>query len=367
MDILYTIACAVICIGFLVLIHEGGHFLAARAFGVRVTEFMIGLPGPNIGFKKNGTKFGLTVIPLGGYAKVCGMETGKIEPHAKEVLASVYRRGTAKIEDIASDCQISIEEAEAALIELAEWGSMVEPKRFDESETYRTPEKIPSKKECKNARKLCLPEPDAIPEGAPRTFFDADELFESELSQQYRSLPFWKRSIILLAGIAVNLLFAILAFIIIYSIIGVEYSNPNTGESGVYHTTPIQSLQIGVSFIVMTFQSILGLFNPETAAQTVSDSTSIVGIAVMSGEFFAQGIAHALFFMAAISISLGLMNLLPIPPLDGGRFLIEIIQKISGRDVPMKVLGYVSAAGMALFLCFFVFMLNQDLQRFIFQ
>ncbi|MFR5194008.1 MAG: site-2 protease family protein [Eggerthella lenta] len=46
------IVCAVISIGFLVFIHEGGHYLAARAFGVRVTEFMLGLPGPSIGFTR---------------------------------------------------------------------------------------------------------------------------------------------------------------------------------------------------------------------------------------------------------------------------------------------------------------------------
>ena len=49
MDILLTILAATIVLGFLVFIHEGGHFLAARAFGVRVSEFMIGLPGPHVG------------------------------------------------------------------------------------------------------------------------------------------------------------------------------------------------------------------------------------------------------------------------------------------------------------------------------
>ena len=49
MDIVLMILYATIVLGFLVLIHEGGHYLAARAFGVRVTEFMLGLPGPNIG------------------------------------------------------------------------------------------------------------------------------------------------------------------------------------------------------------------------------------------------------------------------------------------------------------------------------
>ena len=47
MDIVLMILYATIVLGFLVFIHEGGHYLAARAFGVRVTEFMLGLPGPS--------------------------------------------------------------------------------------------------------------------------------------------------------------------------------------------------------------------------------------------------------------------------------------------------------------------------------
>ncbi len=356
----------VLVIGLLVFIHEGGHYLAARAFGVRVTEFMIGLPGPNIGFKRWGTKFGFTAIPLGGYAKVCGMETGKMSPDLQAVIASVYRRGTATLEEAAFDCRISDEAALDALEELVEWGTVTPPTRHDEYNTYRTPEYIPSSREVRAAKRLCMPMPTTLAEGTPRRFSDAEELYKSEYSQQYRSLPFWKRSVIVLAGIAVNLLFAVLAFVVVYSVIGVDYTNPSTGETGHYNATPWQSIQIGFSFIVMTFQAILGLFNPETAAQTVSESTSILGIAVMSKDYFAAGLADALFFMGAISVSLGLMNLLPIPPLDGGRFLIEIIQKVTRRDVPMNVLGYVSMAGMALFLLFFVFMLHQDIQRFIF-
>lgn len=365
MDILYIVFCAVVVIGFLVLIHEGGHYLAARAFKVRVTEFMIGLPGPNIGFTRNGTKFGLTAIPLGGYARVCGMETGAMSPHLQEALASVYNRGTAAMEDVASDCGISDDDAFDALEELVEWGSITPPKRSDEFNTYRTPAHEPTSKERAFARRHCMPSPEAIAEGSPRPVADPHALFRSEYDQQYRSLPFWKRSVIVLAGVAVNLLFAMLAFIVIYSVIGIDYANRQTGEVMHYNATPLQSIQAGFSYIAVVFQAIIGLFNPETAAQTVSESTSIVGIAVMSADFFARGFVDALFFMAAISVSLGLMNLLPIPPLDGGRFLVEIIQKVTRRDVPMKVMGYASMAGMALFLCFFVFMLNQDIQRFI--
>ena len=104
--------------GILVVIHEGGHYLASRAFGVRVTEFMLGMPGPNIGFKKWGTKFGVTPILLGGYARVCGMEPGEMSPHLEPVLAALYRRGTANMEDIAADCGITDDEALEALDEL---------------------------------------------------------------------------------------------------------------------------------------------------------------------------------------------------------------------------------------------------------
>ena len=67
-----------------------------------------------------------------------------------------------------------------------------------------------------------------------------------------------------------------------------------------------------------------------------------------------------------ISVSLGVMNLLPIPPLDGGRFLVEIVQRIRRKEVTLKTLNYISMAGMALFICFFLVMVNQDVQRFVF-
>lgn len=137
MDIVLMIIYATILLGFLVFIHEGGHYLAARAFGVRVTEFMLGLPGPSIGFTRGGTRFGVTAVPLGGYAKVCGMEAGEMSPHLEAVLAALYRRGTANMEDIARDCGISDDEAYDALEELVEWGSIKGPTKKDQYNTYR--------------------------------------------------------------------------------------------------------------------------------------------------------------------------------------------------------------------------------------
>ena len=54
------------------------------------------------------------------------------------------------------------------------------------------------------------------------------------------------------------------------------------------------------------------------------------------------------------------MNLLPIPPLDGGKLVIEIIQKVAGRELPLKVQTIVSYVGIALFALLFVYMLRSD-------
>ncbi len=354
---------AVVAIGFIVLIHEGGHYLASRAFGVRVTEFMLGLPGPSVGFTAGGTRFGITAVPLGGYARVCGMECGDLDPHLRGALRELYTAGSLTEAELAERLGISEEDAGEVLEELYEWGSVLRPGKADGG-LWRVSALIPSRRALKQARRLCLPLPRALPAGSPRPDVDEGSLFEAELACQYRSLPFWKRSVILLAGIALNLLFAVIAFIVVYTVIGVDVT---TASGEVQHLTLTvgQSIQAGIGVIVATFQAILGLFNPATAADVVSNSTSVVGIAVMSADFFAKGVADALFFMAIISVSIGLMNLLPIPPLDGGRFLVEVIQKISGRTVPARVMGIASMAGMALFLCFFAFMLNQDIQRFI--
>lgn len=357
---------AIISIGVLVFIHEGGHFLASRIFGVRVTEFMLGLPGPGLGFKKGETKFGVTCIPLGGYAKVCGMSTNPLPPYMDKVLASLYRRGTATIEEVAFDCDITPDEADEALSELVEWGSAVEPYKTDDYNTYRTPasqsKKLSSQE--KKAMGDCVAL-DTLSEGSPREISDVSAFYESEYNKQYRSKPFWKKTIILLAGIAMNLLFAILVFLLVYSAIGFD-ATMQDGTVTHMTVTPDKALLAGFNYIGMTVSAIISLFNPATAADTVSNSTSIVGIAYLSQSYFAKGISDALMFMAMISVSLGLMNLLPIPPLDGGRFVIEIVQKISGKNVPDKVVNIVSTIGVCFFIGLFLIMANQDIQRIIF-
>ncbi len=127
---------------------------------------------------------------------------------------------------------------------------------------------------------------------------------------------------------------------------------------------PLQSCQIAIDNIVATAQSVMSLLNPRHTMEVLDNSTSVVGISVMSAEAAAAGSATFLNFAALISFSLGFMNLLPIPPLDGGKLLIEVIQAVTRREVPIKIQSAISMVGIVLFGLLFLYMLRADFLRF---
>ena len=140
---------------------------------------------------------------------------------------------------------------------------------------------------------------------------------------------------------------------------------------GVYASTqvvrldPITSARLSFSYVVQTADGVMRLLQPQHTMEILDQSSSIVGISVMSSQAAAAGPVTFFSFAALISFSLGFMNLLPIPPLDGGKLVIEIIQKIAGRELPLKVQTIVSYVGIALFALLFVYMLRSDILRFI--
>ena len=133
----------------------------------------------------------------------------------------------------------------------------------------------------------------------------------------------------------------------------------------VVHLDPITSARLSFSYVQQTAEGVMRLLQPQHTMEILDQSSSIVGISVMSSQAAAAGPATFLTFAALISFSLGFMNLLPIPPLDGGKLIIEIIQKVAGRELPLKVQTIVSYVGIALFALLFVYMLRSDVLRFI--
>lgn len=104
---------------------------------------------------------------------------------------------------------------------------------------------------------------------------------------------------------------------------------------------------------------------PSHTREILDQSTSVVGISVMASEAAQTSIGDLFLIIAAVSMSLGFMNLLPIPPLDGGKMLIETIQLIIRRPLSLKAQAAISYIGLAFFLFIFVYVLRNDLSMIV--
>lgn len=123
------------------------------------------------------------------------------------------------------------------------------------------------------------------------------------------------------------------------------------------------SAQCSLSYIGTVATSVLSLLNPQQAGETLSQSSGVVGIAAMTSTAVSSGVLDVLVLLAALSVSLAWMNLLPIPPLDGGKLLIEVIERVIGREVPAWIQGALSLLGIGIVLLLFVYMVFQDASR----
>lgn len=445
-EIIAPIFWGVLLLSVLVFVHEGGHFLAARACGVRVTELFLGMPCRfNVHFssKRIGTKFGVTPLLVGGYAAICGMDPQTV-PCAPAVLAAVHRHGTVSVSDLARELELDPDDVLDACAFLLGWGSIA-PVYEDESKQSSKYYPMTYASMPRDAAGNTVYDGKAFDRTHATKQGDAwvppmgdDEFYRCERSHTYLGKGFWKRALMLVAGIIVNILTGFILMVGVYSIVGIQsVDNVNTigaveagspaasaglkagdailmvdgestatweevynalqesGEDGAVDLTvehdgsqrqmtielsdqgtlgisasvrtvrlnPLDSMRVGAMYIVQTAQGIIRMLTPQHTVEMLNNSASIVGISVLSAQAAQAGAGTFLSFAALISFSLGFMNLLPIPPLDGGKLLIEIVQAVSRRQVPIKVQAAFSWLGIILFGLLFVYMLRVDILR----
>ncbi len=455
MSVVSAVFWGLIVLSLLVFIHEGGHFLAARALGVRVTEFFLGLPCRwriSRKSKKLGTEYGVTLFMLGGYNRICGMG-GQNDPLLAPALELIHARGRITGEELASELGCDLEGAYRVFETLTDWGSI---------QPYYNPDlgEDPNQKDWPAAFETIARDANLLTEydrghdftleGATKAGeahpidMEAEKFLAQERSHTYQGANFLGRVFMLLAGPAVNILFAFLVVSgsLMYS--GVSYvKNVSTlasvdagsyaaaagleagdtvtavGEQSVstwsdftsaispyleegrdfaltvkrgeqeltltvdlpdgeatsklgvnaivevYHPTFDQAARYALSYgkTVATFA--FRLIVPTQTMEVVSQSSSVVGISVMASKAASSGPSTLVQYVAAISMSLGFMNLLPIPPLDGGKILIEAIQLVIRRDLSLKAQNVITYIGLAFFLFIFVFALRNDILNFV--
>lgn len=446
----------VVLLSSLVFVHEAGHFLSARAFGMRVTEFFLGMP---CRFRLSrtsatrGTEYGVTPILLGGYTRICGMEEPDC-PRLSDVLAYVAKEGRCTVSDLADGLSMPPADVDDCLYTLVDWAA-IEPYWDERLGETRKETRWPSTFQTvrRDADLLTafdrghdFSKPGSTDAGQahPLPEGGADALLAQERSHTYVGKGFVARFVTLFSGPLVNLVLGLALIVGSLMATGVTVANnvPTIGSvqdgslaqaaglqagdaitaidgeevstwvdmgsllqgklsegnpvelscdragsaltvsvgpiaegaeakigimptTSQYHPDLLTATRGAWRYVTMTAEYVARLLQPAHTAEVVSQSSSVVGISVVASQAARSGPSDFVFLMAAVSLSLGLMNLLPIPPLDGGKILIELVQLVSRRRVPARVQNGLSYVGLALFLALFFVVLRQDVVRFV--
>ncbi len=169
------------------------------------------------------------------------------------------------------------------------------------------------------------------------------ELFEA---------PNNKRALILSAGSLFNILFAFIVFTPVF-IIG---KHLNLFDAMLLSAKTVWEILFG------TMMFILNVF---TGHGTMDGLSGPVGIAAMAGRAASKGILNLFYFAGVLSMSLGIMNLLPLPALDGGHLIMLFIESIRKKPISPKAYQVVTMVGISLFLILTVAVTYKDISKLI--
>lgn len=336
-------ALAIVAFLFLIVIHEFGHFIAAKLLGVRVNEFSVGF-GPKLLRKKGKeTEYSLRLVPLGGF---CAME-GEDEESTDEgafCKKSAWKRFLIVIMGATFNIIFGIILVAVTLIpgdrfatttiakfsdtatSNAEGGLMVgdtiiEIEGRNIYTTYDMSYNF-SAVEDGNLNMTVMREGERV--------YLKDVPFVTEKNEGYNmiSLDFW------------------------------VYGQEKTVGSFISQTGKM-SLSYGRIVVFSLVDMIRGRYH-------ISDISGPVGVTDAIGQAAKSSAMDLIAIMALITINLGIMNLLPIPALDGGRLVFILIEMIFRRPVPQKYEKWVHAIGLIVLLFFMVLITFKDIWTLIF-
>ena len=336
---LISVLAPVLVFGIIVLVHEGGHFAAAKLTGMRVDEFAIGF-GPVIWSKKYGeTLYSLRLIPLGGFNKIAGMEAGD----AKVPRSFAGKPVWARLLVICAGSFMNILLAFAiftgityslgiqSLPDRPVIGSVIsdspaERAGLTDGDILLTIDGKPVSQWTDIAREL----KDKANRVVPITYERAGETKAISLIPQESE----GRTIV-----------------------------------GIMAKMNRKPVSFGEAFVIGTKQSLFvtgavfdGIVQMVTGRAT-EDVAGPLGIARMAGTVAEVGFLQFLLFIGIISLNLGLLNLFPIPMLDGGILFLTIAEALVGRKLPEPALYYIQMAGIAILLGLFLLGTMNDITR----
>ncbi len=352
---LLTTLSFVVVLGVVVFVHEFGHFIAARLMGARVEAFSIGF-GKLFGIRRGETEYRIGYIPLGGYVKISGMvdEFMQGEEGIKGEPWEFQSKGTpAKVFMITAGVlmnfivgfllysAVTFFDGEPQVMETPTVGNLA--KGYPAEQIGLLPgDRILSADGINTEQwEIFRNYVQARPEQTIQLVWlrDGDTLHAAVVPKSVEIERDGQTSTIGLIGIdqAVQRVPASLS----------------------------RSLMVGGqttwNIISLSLKSVGMLI---TGKASVKDFTGPAGIVYLSGETARAGWVTFIAFIALINISIGLLNILPFPVLDGGHLVYILIEAVIRRPIPTKVKLALQQVGLALLLVFAMVVTYHDILRF---
>lgn len=380
MAILYFILGILLFIG-LIIFHEWGHYIAARKNDIEVEEFGLGFPPRAKTLKiRHGTKFTLNWLPLGGFVKLKGEHDADTEPGTFGAATTV-----AKIKVMLAGVLMNLLAAFVLFTAVAAIGM---PKLINDQFTVASDTKIIKEVDNKGvikvdrvveaspADKAGLKEGDQITWVSDVAIDSPEKLSDTtrQFAGQTVGVIFVRDGQTITKNIALN---------IASPFLGVAPYSAETGFQIRRSTwsAPIVAGGVMKDYTVATFRGIgsalkgLGsitagfLTGNREAREAGQDNASKevsgpVGIFSVMYEISHQGIGLVLFVTAIISLTLAIMNVLPIPALDGGRLFVTLLYRALKKPLTQKTEEKIHGTGFALLMLLFVVITVVDIKRF---
>ena len=337
-----TILACIFVFGILVTVHEFGHFITAKLTGMKVEEFSIGF-GPNIYQQQEGeTLYSLRMLPLGGYNKIAGMDPDDPEDPERGFNSKPV---TSRMLVILAGSLMNI------LLPVLIFFGLFLAFGMDVPENKPVLGQII---EGYPAEQSGLKEGDRILSINGKPVHEWLDIRKNIADSGMQPIPFEiqrdteKLTITVTPGV-----------------------NPETGKPfiGVVSSlknvrlTPVQAVVASVTATKNIIKNMYASLYHMVTGKTKAEFSGPVGVAKMAGEVAHKGFDRLMQFTAMLSLNLAIINLLPLPALDGGHFLILLIEAVTGHKLGKTAMQNIQKVGVAMILALTIFATFKDLTR----
>jgi regulator of sigma E protease len=343
------------------LVHELGHFIVARRCGVRVLAFSVGFGRELVGFTdRHGTRFKLSLLPLGGYVKMFGEQGFVLDTNGRVRLLDRQERECSFFHKSVGERAAIV--FAGPLINIVFGGAILALLIFAKGMNVPSAT-IGSVAVDSPAAVAGLQAGDRILAVDGQSFLGMDAILAAIARDPDRVLSLEVRRSDARRGDRDVVLALDLRTVGATTPFGIKASGPYPEHVAVGAAQAIvESARLTGQFIAA---NVTGITEIITGQRHFDELGGPIRIAEVSGQTFIQlGFGALVLVMALLSVNIGIVNLLPIPVLDGGHLVFLAIEAGRSRPLSPRVLKFCSLGGLLAILVIFVLVTGHDLARF---